>query len=172
MVKIEMSKFHISKKGLKMTIKNKILTGLVLSTILSSGLYAVNGEMKNDKNRSTCMMKSKSMSGHKHDESFGTMKLFKQLSLSDEQRNKIEKIMFESRQNMKTINDAFSKDSFDKDKYIQIMSEKRDNMLKSKAEVMEKSYAVLTSKQKEQLKVLMDLKKEKMNQRIQEKIKG
>ena len=45
-------------------------------------------------------------------------------------------------------------------------------MIKSEAEVIEKSYAVLTPKQKEQLKVLMDLRKEKMNQRIEEKIKG
>ena len=68
--------------------------------------------------------------------------------------------------------DAFTKDSFDKDKYMKIMSEKRDNMLKSNAEVMEKSYAILTPKQKEQFKVLLDLRKEKMNQRIENKIKG
>jgi hypothetical protein len=43
------------------------------------------------------------------------------------------------------------------------MNDKRDNMLKSQAEIIEKSYAILTAKQKEQLKVLMDLKKEKMN---------
>ena len=42
----------------------------------------------------------------------------------------------------------------------------------TKAEVIEKSYAVLTDKQKEQLKVLMDLRKERMNQKIEEKIKG
>ena len=35
-------------------------------------------------------------------------------------------------------------------------------MLKSQAEVIEKSYAILTTKQKEQLKVLMDLRKEKI----------
>ena len=55
---------------------------------------------------------------------------------------------------------------FDKTKYVQIMNEKRDNMIKSEAEVIEKSYAVLTSKQKEQLKVLMDLRKEKMDKKL------
>ena len=80
--------------------------------------------------------------------------------------------MQDSRKNLKNSDDAFTKDSFDKTKYIQIMSEKRDNMLKSEAEVIEKTYAILTTKQKEQLKMLMDLRKEKMNQRIEEKIKG
>jgi len=45
-------------------------------------------------------------------------------------------------------------------------------MLKSQADVIEKSYAVLSDKQKEQLKVLMDLRKEKMEQRFQDRIKG
>ena len=46
------------------------------------------------------------------------------------------------------------------------MNEKRDNMLKSQAEVIEKSYAILTPKQKEQLKVLMDLQKERMDKKL------
>ena len=46
------------------------------------------------------------------------------------------------------------------------MNEKRDNMLKSNAEILEKSYAILTPKQKEQLKVLMDLRKEKMDKKL------
>jgi protein CpxP len=36
--------------------------------------------------------------------------------------------------------EAFTKDSFDKAKYIKIMKDKRDNMLKSNADVIEKSY--------------------------------
>jgi len=51
--------------------------------------------------------------------------------------------MEDSRKNIKSEEEAFSKDGFDKAKYIQIMSEKRDNMLKSQAEVIEKSYAIL-----------------------------
>jgi Spy/CpxP family protein refolding chaperone len=39
-------------------------------------------------------------------------------------------------------------------------------MLKSNAEILEKSYAILTPKQKEQLKVLMDLRKEKMDKKL------
>ena len=77
-------------------------------------------------------------------------------------KTKLEQIIQDSRKNMKSEDEAFSKEGFDKAKYVQIMSEKRDNMLKSQAEVIEKSYAILTTKQKEQLKVLMDLRKEKI----------
>ena len=102
----------------------------------------------------------------------GILSMFSELNLTAEQKTKIEQIIDESRKNIKSENEAFTKDGFDKAKYVQIMSEKRDNMLKSQAEVIEKSYAILTAKQKEQFKVLMDLKKEKMNQKIEEKTKG
>ena len=91
--------------------------------------------------------------------------MFKELNLTQEQEKKIEEIIDESRKNNKSPNEAFSKDGFDKAKYIQIMNEKRDNMIKSKAEIIEKSYAVLTPKQKEQLKVLIDLQNEKIDKK-------
>ena len=106
--------------------------------------------MKNDK-----MHK---MENHKG----GLVHFFKELNLTAEQQTKIEQIISDSRKALKSTDEAFSKDGFDKTKYVQIMNEKRDNMIKSEAEVIEKSYAVLTPKQKEQLKVLMDLRKEKI----------
>ncbi len=151
-----------------MTFKSKIVSGLVLTSLLTGGLFAANSEMdKKDEKRKgepTCMMEKESF--HKGEKGqrgeshiFG---IFKELNLTAEQDEKIKKIVEDSRKNEKTPDDAFTKDGFDKAKYIQIMNEKRDNMLKSQAEVIEKSYAVLTSKQKEQLKVLMDLRKERM----------
>lgn len=154
-----------------MTTRNKIISSLALSTILATGLFAGNEQMKKDRD-SSCMMKKGSMKkGANHGER-SVVGMFKRLNLTSEQEAQIEKIVFENRVNMESFDDAFTKDGFDKDKYIKIMAEKRDNMLKSKAEIIEKSYAILTPKQKEQFKVLMDLRKEKMNQRIQEKIKG
>ena len=152
-----------------MTTKNKVISGLVLSVILASGLFAA-ADM-DQKGDSKCMMKDDKM--HKMDnQRGGKFHLFNELNLTTEQETKLEQIIQDSRKNMKSEDEAFSKDGFDKTKYVQIMSEKRDNMLKSQAEVIEKSYAVLTPKQKEQLKVLMDLRKEKMNQKFDEKIKG
>lgn len=155
-----------------MTRKNKILSGLVISTILASSLFAMNNDMRSNGNSSNCMMQKKTISGNNHHGNKSIIYMFRKLNLTSEQETQIEKIMLESRKNMQTFDEAFTKESFDKDKYMKIMSEKRDNMLKSNAQVIEKSYALLTAKQKEQLKVLMDLRKEKMEQRIENKIKG
>lgn len=147
-----------------MKISNKIMSGLVLSAVLASGLFAMNGEMnKRDGEKKGCDFKNSMM--HKKGEGhiFG---MFKNLNLTPEQETQIQKIVDESRKNLETPTTAFSKDSFDKAKYIEIMSEKRDNMLKSQAEVIEKSYAILTPKQKEQLKVLMELRQERMNNKL------
>lgn len=155
-----------------MRTKNKILSGLVISALLTTGLFAMNNEKKLESNSSSCMIKKDGKNKSKHQKGESIFHIFKQLNLSEKQEFEIKKIIDENRQNMQTINDAFSNNSFDKDKYVKIMSEKRDNMLKSKANVIEKSYAILTPKQKEQFKVLIDLKKEKMSQRFEEKIKG
>lgn len=153
-----------------MKIRNKVISGLVLSAVLTSGLFAMNGEMnKKDGDRKGCDFKNSMM--HKKGEGH-ILGMFKSLNLTAEQQTKIEQIVADVRKNEKTPEDAFTKDGFDKAKYMEIMSEKRDNMLKSQAEVIEKSYAILTPKQKEQLKVLMELKEEKMNKKFQDKMKG
>ena len=153
-----------------MKIRNKVISGLVLSAVLTSGLFAMNGEMnKKDGDRKGCDFKNSMM--HKKGEGH-ILGMFKSLNLTAEQQTKIEQIVADVRKNEKTPEDAFTKDSFDKNKFISMMNERRDNMIKSQAEIMEKSYAVLTVKQKEQLKVLMDLRKEKMQQRDENKNKG
>ena len=147
-----------------MKIRNKVISGLVLSAVLTSGLFAMNGEMnKKDGDRKGCDFKNSMM--HKKGEGH-ILGMFKDLNLTAEQQTKIEQIVADVRKNEKTPEDAFTKDGFDKAKYMEIMSEKRDNMLKSQADVIEKVYAVLTSKQKEQLKVLMDLQKERMDKKL------
>ena len=148
-------------------MKNKAIIGLFLGTVLAGSLYAGNCNMdgkmqKGNNDRSSCMMKNhKSYNGSR--DSIG---MFKELNLTAEQETKLQQIISESRKNIKSEDEAFTKDGFDKAKYIQIMSEKRDNMIKSQAEIIEKSYAVLTAKQKEQFKVLMDLRKEKIDKKL------
>ena len=146
-----------------MTTKNKVISGLVLSVILASGLFAAADMDQKGDNR--CMMIDNRM--YKMDnQRGGNFHLFRELNLTAEQETKLQQIISESRKNIKSEDEAFTKDGFDKAKYIQIMSEKRDNMLKSQAEIIEKSYAVLTAKQKEQFKVLMDLRKEKIDKKL------
>ena len=146
-----------------MKINNKVLSGIVLSTVLATGLFAMNADMnKKDGEKKGCDFK-KSMEHKKSDGHI--LGMFKGLNLTAEQEAQIEKIVAESRKSIESPATAFSNDGFDKAKYVEIMSEKRDNMLKSQAEIIEKSYAVLTPKQKEQLKVLMELRQEKMQNR-------
>ena len=148
-----------------MTTKAKVLTGLVLSAVLATSAFAscnVQGKhgMSNGNHHGKMMKRY-----HGKKDFMPIKSLMKELNLSADQKTQIKKIMSEARANNQTINDAFSKSTFDKQKFIKIMNEKRENMLKSKADMIEKVYAVLDTKQKEQFKTLLELKTEKMQNR-------
>lgn len=141
-------------------MKTKTLMAITLAGVLSSSLFAVNGiNNDGDENLKKNFKKDTKSGYHKKRDSF--LSLLKKLNLSVEQKNKIFEIRKETMKNNQTLDIAFSKTSFDKEKFIEIMKQKRDNMIESKAEMIGKVYAVLTSEQKEQLKVLMDLKKQR-----------
>ena len=145
-------------------MKTKLLVATALTAVLSTGVYAANnnqdGMMKKGMNKGnhSCgkHMKKGHMKGQK-----GPMTLLRQLNLTLDQKKQIRQIKQDLMKNVVTPNVAFTSNSFDKAKFIQIMKDKRDNKIEKKAEMMDKVYNVLTSKQKEQFKVLMDLKQEK-----------
>ena len=146
----------------------KVLAVVALTGVLGTGLYAAcNGQgmmQKGMKNGKSCGMQGKNMmmkkGMHKKGKK-GPMALLSKLNLTAEQKTEIAKIKKEMIQNKVTPDVAFTKDGFDKAKFIEIMKQKRENMIESKAEMIDRVYKVLTPKQKEQFKVLMDLKKEK-----------
>lgn len=140
-----------------MTNKAKVLSGVILSAVLSTGLYAKQCENKEGykHHKNSYHMKKH---GFNNDKIF---RVFKQLNLSDSQKQQIKTIIKDSKASRKKINEAFSNSSFDKDKFIQIMKEKKENALKAKADTIQKVYEVLNSKQKEQFKTLIDLKAQK-----------
>ena len=77
-----------------MKIRNKVISGLVLSAVLTSGLFAMNGEMnKKDGDRKGCDFKNSMM--HKKGEGH-ILGMFKSLNLTPEQESQIEKIVLES----------------------------------------------------------------------------
>lgn len=147
-----------------MTKSSKVLTGLVLSSLLATGLYASCNEKKShgmmSQDNGMKMMKKSSHHGKMMFKS-----ILKDLNLTAEQKTQIKEIVKTSKAKRQGMNEAFSKSSFDQNEFIKIMSEKRDNMIKSKAEMISKIHAVLDKKQKEQFKVLLDLKAEKMQSR-------
>lgn len=140
-----------------MTTKSKILSAILLSSVLSVSLYA--GHHGGDK---SCGEKRymKHYKGKMHH--MPMMKIIKKLDLTSTQKDKIKEIFKEKTENKEGINSAFTSNSFDKEKFIKIMNDRRDNMVESKANMIEKVYNVLTAEQKKKFKTLMDEKKERM----------
>jgi Spy/CpxP family protein refolding chaperone len=149
-------------------MKTKVLVGLGLTGLLATGLYAATcdgsgyhkGMKKGMNNQSSG--KHMMMKQHSKKSNHSPIAMMKKLNLSDDQQKQIMQIRQGMMKNRVTADVAFTKDGFNKTQFIEIMKQKRDNMLESKAEMIDKVYKILTPKQKEQLKVLMDLKKEKM----------
>lgn len=168
-------------------MKTKFLATVALTTLLGTGLYAScnqhgQGMMQKNQNKQACqsMMKKSGdkkcqMMGKKnthkmHKKAYhhmkkgerGVMGVFKKLNLTTEQKTKIADIKKEIMAKKRTgIEVAFTKEGFDKAKYIEVMKQKREYMLESRAQMLEKTYAILTPKQKEQFKVLLDLQAER-----------
>ena len=137
----------------------KIVSSLALASILVSGLYAQQGGANCDFRKD-----GKKMSK----QNYGILGMFYELNLTADQKTKIDNIINESKKNQELPCDAFTKDSFDKDKFIKIMKDKREKNQELHADVIDKAYKVLDSKQKEQLRTLLDLRKEKMKQRFED----
>lgn len=146
----------------------KVVTSLALASILVSGLYAQqvpNWDFRKDPQ--SCPMNQKAgkiMSKQQ----YGILGMFYQLNLTPDQKTKIDEILSENRKNQEFPCDAFTKDSFDKDKFVKIMKDKREKSQELHADLVDKAYKILDSKQKEQLRTLLDLRKEKMKQRFED----
>ncbi|MCH9814086.1 MAG: Spy/CpxP family protein refolding chaperone [Epsilonproteobacteria bacterium] len=94
-----------------------------------------------------------------HNEASSVQKLFGMLELTKEQRNKIETFRKESFANQPDEHEAFSDKSFDKEKYITLIKAKKEAKLVAEADVIEKIYSILTEKQKNDFKTILDMQK-------------
>ncbi|QOG12113.1 Spy/CpxP family protein refolding chaperone [Arcobacter sp. FWKO B] len=80
------------------------------------------------------------------------------MNLTQDQETKIEAIIKEHRDNVSAktdVSSAFTTDKFDKKKFVEVQNQ-RDIMLKSKADMLEKMYKLLTKEQKAELKTELD----------------
>lgn len=147
----------------------KIVSSLALASILVSGLYAQQGGANCDfrKDNQNCPINKKDGKKMSKQQS-GILGIFYELNLTKDQKTKIDEIIKDSKKNQEFPCDAFSKDSFDKEKFIKIMKDKREKNQELHANIIEKAYKVLDSKQKEQLRTLLDLRKEKIKQRFED----
>ncbi len=144
-------------------MKTKLLVATGLTLLLGTSLYAYNHQGVKKYGFSCGMQGNNHMMMKKsyNKRAYGPMAIFKKLNLTTEQRNQIIQIRKDLMKNRVTCDVAFTKNSFDKAKFIEMMEQKRDNRIKLRAEMLDKAYNILTSKQKEQFKVLIDLQKER-----------
>jgi hypothetical protein len=157
-------------------MKKTVLVILGLTSLLVVGLYAGsnNMDMRQQMMQNGMQqgylpqgkMNNKMMKRHSKKSQGSVMSVFRKLNLSNEQQKQILDVRKDIMKSRVTTDIAFTKTSFDKTKFIEIMKQKRENMIESKAEMIDRAYKILTSKQKDQLKVLMDLKTEKMNSKM------
>ena len=78
------------------------------------------------------------------------------LNLSDEQKTSIDKFLTEYQDNRNKRFEAFTKDGFNKEAYIKARTKSKEDMIKAKADLIEKIYGVLTKAQKAELKEEID----------------
>jgi len=152
---------------------NKIILGLGTVALLTTGAYAC----KNFDSKKQCGVKQHKMSkkcGMKksHDMHKGPklLKTIKKLDLTKAQKDKIDTILEETRKNKINPYDAFTQSSFDKEKFVKLMKEKKETMAAKRAETIAKVYEVLTNEQKKNLKTLLDMQ-EIMHEKMMKKHK-
>jgi Spy/CpxP family protein refolding chaperone len=150
-------------------MRKKIIVGAVITAIAATSLFAAGKYCDGSNPRMGHGMNSNNMKSHnmgKHKSGFKMQKMFQMLNLTDEQQTKVDVIIKNHRDNKVSMSDSFTKTGFDKQKFIKFASQKRENMIKSKADMIEGIYNILNNEQKLQLKVLMDLKMNQMSKRF------
>ena len=143
-------------------MKRTLIVTVTAISLFSSSLFAFGstGRITQDQSKQIMhqqIMKKKSV----HSVSQHFINLVYQLNLSKEQSDKIYKIITTEKPEKALLFDTFSESNFDKEKFLSQMDKQSEFTLKSKADKIEKIYSILTSNQKKQLRVLMDLKERK-----------
>jgi Spy/CpxP family protein refolding chaperone len=140
-------------------MNKKIILSLAAAILLSTSAFA--SCQNSDKSKgckassSNCNMMKKGSSSKKHG-SITHMAMM--LDLTDDQREKIRDIVKSSYANMPKHSVAFTDNSFDKQKFIDISKEKREFKMKNKADTIEKIYALLNDSQKKDFKQMIDMR--------------
>lgn len=142
-------------------MNTKIILSLGASALLATSLLASPAQSYMQKHGPSCkanMMHGEGHEGHERHKGHDIVKMFMKLDLSAAQREKIHSILEDSMQKRDKPSMAFSDSSFDKEKFISILKQKRANKIEHKAELIEKIYNVLNSSQKKDFKTMLDMR--------------
>ncbi|WP_455757256.1 Spy/CpxP family protein refolding chaperone [Sulfurimonas sp.] len=137
-------------------MNKKIILSLASALLLSTAVFA--SGMNSENNKGTKKEFTKKIGKKNHGKS-RVMSMMMRLDLSDEQKAKIKELKKQNMQNIPKTSDAFSESGFDKDLYIKLSKEKRDNMIQNKANMIEGMYQVLTPSQKKEFKEMLSQKR-------------
>jgi len=144
-----------------MYTKQKLLLSTVTSLFLATSLFASsNGEYKENRYKQNCKSEYQGCDGKKnknhhkkrYDKSGYIMGAINSLDLTKEQQLKVNSIIDKFRKDKNRIFDSFTNEGFDKEKYIQARLNKKENMVKARANMIENIYSVLSDDQKAKLK--------------------
>ncbi|WP_324170647.1 Spy/CpxP family protein refolding chaperone [Sulfurimonas sp.] len=136
-----------------------IIISLGTSVLLVSSLLAISAQsnMKQG-NGFTCKQHKMMKQGMNHKRGHGLVKMFMKLDLSDKQRTQIRSIIKDNMKSMPNPKTAFSNTGFNKEQFVKLANQKRDNKVERKAELIEKVYNVLNSSQKKDFKTMLDMR--------------
>lgn len=147
-------------------MRTKIIAGTIVATFAAVSLYAAGNNCNMQGQGYNKFMQGQGGYGNskmgQHQKGFKIQSMIQNIGLTVEQQTKVDDLFKKHMDDRISPSDAFSKTDFDKDKFISITSQKRDNMIKSRADMIEGIYNVLTPEQKLQLKVMMDMRKNNM----------
>ena len=136
-------------------MRTKILIGTVVGLLAATSLYAASSSCNYSDNQMGSGMHNQSMHNqamkshskqYKHSgygmhtqsfhqkgkQGFKMHKMFQALNLTSQQQTKMDTIIKKHRNSKAKMSDAFTKTGFDKAKFIELTSQKRDNMIKKR----------------------------------------
>ena len=148
-------------------MNKKIILGLTTAVLLATSTFAYSGGGKSCDGYKNGCEKHKMMKKKNHKDGFKFVHMVMKLDLSDKQRDEIRSIVQKSMTSQPNPYSAFTETEFDKQKFIKLNKQKRENKIERKADMIEDIYGVLNASQKKDLKTMLDMKrimkKSKMN---------
>lgn len=138
-------------------MNTKFIISLGTMILVSSSLLAFS-PCPNKKQCNGVSSKQQKMMKEQHQSrGHGFIDMFNKLDLSDEQRTEIRSIVKTSMKNMPNPHTSFSDNGFDKDEFVKLVKQRRDNRIEHRANIIEKAYKVLNSAQKKDFKTMLDM---------------
>jgi Spy/CpxP family protein refolding chaperone len=153
--------FSSQKKIRRKIMRKTAIIALSALVLLGTSAYACMGKGgPRGEQGSFCQKQN----GHK---GFGSRitQMATMLSLSDKQQTQLDQIVQKYAPKRADMASFFTEKGFDKESYLKMVSQKKDDMMKQSAFMIDEVYALLDDSQKQKFKTLIQAQQIKMDQR-------